>query len=70
VAYNTRDYWVFGLRPSSGILKNTKEHNASETGSVSVVSERWETTTLLVVLEIANFNLWIGQDYEQSPESY
>jgi hypothetical protein len=23
MAYNTRDYWVFGLRPLSGILKNT-----------------------------------------------
>jgi hypothetical protein len=30
---NTQDYWVFGLRPSSGILENTKEHNVSETGS-------------------------------------
>jgi hypothetical protein len=35
---NTRSYWVFGLCPSSGILK-TKEHNVSETGSVSVL--RW-----------------------------
>jgi hypothetical protein len=32
---DTQDYWVFGLCPSSGILKNTKEHNISETGSVS-----------------------------------
>jgi hypothetical protein len=23
MVYNMRDYWVFGLRPSSGILKNT-----------------------------------------------
>jgi hypothetical protein len=23
VVYNTRDYWVFGICPSSGILKNT-----------------------------------------------
>jgi hypothetical protein len=22
MVYNTMDYWVFGLRPSSGILKN------------------------------------------------
>jgi hypothetical protein len=35
----TRDYWVFGLCPSSGILKNTKEHNVSETESLSVL--RW-----------------------------
>jgi hypothetical protein len=32
-----RDYWVIGICPSSGILKNTKEHNVSETGSVSVL---------------------------------
>jgi hypothetical protein len=30
-----QDYWVFGLCPSSGIPKNTEEHNVSETGSVS-----------------------------------
>jgi hypothetical protein len=27
------NYWVFGLRPSSGILKTT-EHNVSETGGI------------------------------------
>jgi hypothetical protein len=26
-----RDYWVFGLRSSSGILKNSEEHKVSET---------------------------------------
>jgi hypothetical protein len=31
------DCWVLGLRPSSGILKNTEGHNVSETGSVSVL---------------------------------
>jgi hypothetical protein len=39
MVYNTQGYWVFGLCPSSCILKNTKEHNVSETGSVSVL--RW-----------------------------
>jgi hypothetical protein len=34
---NTRNYWVFGLRSSSGIRKELKEHNVSETGSVSVL---------------------------------
>jgi hypothetical protein len=29
-----QDYWISGLCPSSGILKNAKEHNASEAGSV------------------------------------
>jgi hypothetical protein len=37
--YNTRDYWVFGLCPSSGILKNIREHNVSETGSVSFLRQ-------------------------------
>jgi hypothetical protein len=31
-----QNYWVFGLRPSSGILE-TRKHNVSETGSVSVL---------------------------------
>jgi hypothetical protein len=31
------DYWVFGLCSSSSILKNTKEHKVSETGSVFVL---------------------------------
>jgi hypothetical protein len=35
--YNTQDYWVFGLYPSSGILKDTEEHRVSETGTVTVL---------------------------------
>jgi hypothetical protein len=31
-----RNYYVFGLCPSSGILK-TREHSVSETGSVSIL---------------------------------
>jgi hypothetical protein len=34
--YNIQDHWVFGLHPSSCILKNTKEHNVSERGFVSI----------------------------------
>jgi hypothetical protein len=35
--YNyTKTYWVFGLCPSSGILK-TREYNVLEIGSVSVL---------------------------------
>jgi hypothetical protein len=34
----TQKYWVSGLGPSSGIL-NTRKHNVSETGSVSVLRE-------------------------------
>jgi hypothetical protein len=33
MVYNSRDYWVFELHLSSDILKNTKEHNISGTGS-------------------------------------
>jgi hypothetical protein len=29
---NAQNYWVLGLRPSSGILE-TRKHNVSETGS-------------------------------------
>jgi hypothetical protein len=36
VANGVQNYWVFGLRQSSRILK-TKEHNVSETGSASVL---------------------------------
>jgi hypothetical protein len=32
----TENYWVFGLCPSSRILETRKQHNVSETGSVSV----------------------------------
>jgi hypothetical protein len=57
MVYNTQNYWVFGLFPSSGILENRK-HDDSETGSVSVL--RWEgkTSTQLGPLETANLNHW------------
>jgi hypothetical protein len=35
MVFNTQNYWVFGFFPSSGILE-TREHDVSETGSVSV----------------------------------
>jgi hypothetical protein len=34
MVYNSQNYWVFGLHPSSGILK-TVEHNILETDPVS-----------------------------------
>jgi hypothetical protein len=37
----TRDYCDFGRCPSSGILKKSKEHNISETGSFSALRGRW-----------------------------
>jgi hypothetical protein len=33
---NQKNFWVFGLLASSGILENRK-HDVSETGSVSVL---------------------------------
>jgi hypothetical protein len=36
-----QNYWIFGRCPSSTILKNTKEHNVSGTGSVSVVGHTY-----------------------------
>jgi hypothetical protein len=36
MVYNTQSYWVFGLRPSSDILE-TRKHNVSENGSVSLL---------------------------------
>jgi hypothetical protein len=33
MVYNTQNYWVFGLSPSSGILQMIK-HDVSETGPV------------------------------------
>jgi hypothetical protein len=33
---DTQNYWVFGLCPSSGILK-TRKHGVSEIGSVTVL---------------------------------
>jgi hypothetical protein len=38
MVYNTQNYWVLGLCPPSDILE-TRKHNVSETGSVSVF--RW-----------------------------
>jgi hypothetical protein len=37
MVYNTQNYWIFGLSPTSGIQKKTKEHNVSDTGSLSVL---------------------------------
>jgi hypothetical protein len=45
MVYDTQNYWAFGLCPLSGIQK-TREHNISETGSVSNI--RWEGDTYSV----------------------
>jgi hypothetical protein len=46
MVYNTQNYLVFGLCPSSGILENRK-HDVSETGCVSVLRWRGKTPTQL-----------------------
>jgi hypothetical protein len=55
---NSVDYWVFGLFLSSGILRNTKEHNVSETGSACVLKWEEETPTLLGPVVRAKLNHW------------
>jgi hypothetical protein len=50
---NNQNYWVFGLCTSFGILE-TRKHDVSEAGSVSVL--RWKTPTQLGPLGRANLN--------------
>jgi hypothetical protein len=54
IVYNTQNYWVSGLCPSSGIPE-TRKHNVSETGAHSVL--RWgETPILFGLLERVNLS--------------
>jgi hypothetical protein len=53
----TQKYWSFGLLPWSGILE-TRKHDVSETGSVSVVRRKGKTPTQLGPLERANLIHW------------
>jgi hypothetical protein len=59
MVYVVQSYWAyFGLYPSSGMWK-TKDHNVSETGSVSVI--RWmgqDKPTQLGPLKRASLNHW------------
>jgi hypothetical protein len=43
MVFNTQNYWLFGLCPSSGILE-TRKHNVSESGSVPSAGEGKENT--------------------------
>jgi hypothetical protein len=52
MVHNTQNYWVFGLCPSSGILE-TRKHNISETGYVSVPI--WGEETPGTVIEVRCF---------------
>jgi hypothetical protein len=51
----TQNYWVFGLCPSSDIPE-TREHNVSEPGSVSVL--RWWGRRLLVISNKSSRGKW------------
>jgi hypothetical protein len=56
MVYNTQNYWVSGLCPSSRI-QNTRKHNVSETGFVSVLRRgggEKKTPTLLGPLDRAS----------------
>jgi hypothetical protein len=55
MVYNTQNYWVFGLCPSSDTLE-TRKHNVSETVSVSVLRGEGEDITLLGPFERVNLN--------------
>jgi hypothetical protein len=54
MVYNIQNYWGFGLYRSSRILE-TKKHNVSETGSVSVTRGR-EIPTPMGLLDRANLS--------------
>jgi hypothetical protein len=67
VIFNTRKLvnWDFGLCPSSGILKNIKEHNVSETRSVCVLRWgsgrrllRWTRYELTSVTCVTTWSIW------------
>jgi hypothetical protein len=56
-SYFLRNYWVFGLCPSSGIVK-TRKHDVSETGSVSVLRWGGKTSTQFGPLQSEDLNHW------------
>jgi hypothetical protein len=58
MVYNNQDYWVFGLCPSSGILKTKKITMFRKLNLFASSGEWWETPTLLGPLERANINHW------------
>jgi hypothetical protein len=52
-----KNYWIFGLCPSSGILE-TKKNNILETGFISILGWEEKTPTQLRPLGRANLNHW------------
>jgi hypothetical protein len=64
MVYNTQNYRVFWLCPSSGILE-TRKHNVSETGSFSY-SGRGEDTYSVAPLERTNLNHWLKKQRKEN----
>jgi hypothetical protein len=58
MVYTTREYWAFALCLPAGILKNTEEHNVSETGCFGSQVREWEILTRLTRLERSNLSHW------------
>jgi hypothetical protein len=57
MVHDTRNYWVFGLCPSSGILKKL-DNTAFWKLDLFPSSGEGETPTLLEPLERPNLNRW------------
>jgi hypothetical protein len=55
--YNTQNYWVFGLYPSSGILKHYKTQRFGNWICLRL-QVKGETSTLLGPLERPNIDHW------------
>jgi hypothetical protein len=52
-AYNTQNYWVLGLFPSSGILENRK-HDVSETETRLIRRDITRKYAIKIVIEHAH----------------
>lgn len=68
MVYNNWDCSVFGLCPSSHMLKNTKQHFGKWISFHSQV-RGWETPTVLSPLERANLNCSTTNPAESVPPS-
>jgi hypothetical protein len=58
MVYKTRNYWVSGLCPSSGILRRNQETQRFENWICFRPQVAGETPTLLGTIEIGNFCHW------------
>jgi hypothetical protein len=66
--YNSHNHFVSRLCPSFGII-NTRKHNVSKTGSISIL--RWGGTPILLGrIERANLNHWTTLSKSKSKLSY